>query len=157
LAEALIGLAVPGRPIGPWSRRTGAPEASATDGTGTPTRSVVGPHPTGEPWTTAVRSGHRTHAGTAGRSTYGPLTSDAGDQRSGVRVSPPAAASPSASCPRDGGHPGRAFPSGRAGSRHQQLELSPLAPAVPPMCTVEQGQAIFPTMPAKRAATLGAD
>jgi hypothetical protein len=27
---ALIGLAVPGRPIGPWSRRTGAPEASAT-------------------------------------------------------------------------------------------------------------------------------
>ena len=25
-----IGLAVPGRPIGPWSRRTGAPEASAT-------------------------------------------------------------------------------------------------------------------------------
>jgi hypothetical protein len=30
LAEALIGLAVPGRPIGPWPRRTGAPEASAT-------------------------------------------------------------------------------------------------------------------------------
>jgi hypothetical protein len=27
---ACIGLAVPGRPIGPWSRRTGAPEASAT-------------------------------------------------------------------------------------------------------------------------------
>jgi len=27
---AWIGLAVPGRPIGPWSRRTGAPEASAT-------------------------------------------------------------------------------------------------------------------------------
>jgi hypothetical protein len=27
---ALIGLAVPGRPIGPWSRRTGAPQASAT-------------------------------------------------------------------------------------------------------------------------------
>jgi hypothetical protein len=25
-----IGLAVPSRPIGPWSRRTGAPEASAT-------------------------------------------------------------------------------------------------------------------------------
>jgi hypothetical protein len=25
-----IDLAVPGRPIGPWSRRTGAPEASAT-------------------------------------------------------------------------------------------------------------------------------
>jgi hypothetical protein len=29
-AKARIGLAVPGRPIGPWSRRTGAPEASAT-------------------------------------------------------------------------------------------------------------------------------
>jgi hypothetical protein len=28
--EARFGLAVPGRPIGPWSRRTGAPEASAT-------------------------------------------------------------------------------------------------------------------------------
>jgi hypothetical protein len=28
--KALIGLAVPGRPIGPWSRRTGAPKASAT-------------------------------------------------------------------------------------------------------------------------------
>jgi uncharacterized protein len=28
--DAVIGLAVPGRPIGPWSRRTGAPEASAT-------------------------------------------------------------------------------------------------------------------------------
>jgi hypothetical protein len=35
MGEACIGLAVPGRPIGPWSRRTGAPEASATDGTGT--------------------------------------------------------------------------------------------------------------------------
>src|SRR5215211_3142973 len=30
LVEACIGLAVPGRPIGPWSRRPGAPEASAT-------------------------------------------------------------------------------------------------------------------------------
>jgi hypothetical protein len=28
--EARFGLAVPGRPIGPWSRRTGAPGASAT-------------------------------------------------------------------------------------------------------------------------------
>jgi hypothetical protein len=27
---ACISLAMPGRPIGPWSRRTGAPEASAT-------------------------------------------------------------------------------------------------------------------------------
>jgi hypothetical protein len=29
-ATVRIGLAGPGRPIGPWSRRTGAPEASAT-------------------------------------------------------------------------------------------------------------------------------
>ena len=28
--DASIGLAVPGRPVGPWSRRTGAPQASAT-------------------------------------------------------------------------------------------------------------------------------
>jgi hypothetical protein len=28
--KAWIGLAVPGRPIDPWSRRTGAPQASAT-------------------------------------------------------------------------------------------------------------------------------
>jgi hypothetical protein len=28
--RARIGLAAPGRPIGPWSRRTGAPKASAT-------------------------------------------------------------------------------------------------------------------------------
>jgi hypothetical protein len=28
--KAFIGVAVPGRPIGPWSRRTGAPKASAT-------------------------------------------------------------------------------------------------------------------------------
>jgi hypothetical protein len=30
VVKACIGLAVPGRPIGPWSRRTGAPEASTT-------------------------------------------------------------------------------------------------------------------------------
>jgi hypothetical protein len=30
MVEACIGLAAPGRPIGPWSRRTGAPQASAT-------------------------------------------------------------------------------------------------------------------------------
>jgi hypothetical protein len=30
VVRALIGLAVPGRPIGPWSRRTGPPKASAT-------------------------------------------------------------------------------------------------------------------------------
>jgi hypothetical protein len=42
--DAVIGLAVPGRPIGPWSRRTGASQASATDGTATPmlTRLLTG-------------------------------------------------------------------------------------------------------------------
>ena len=35
-ATVRIGLAVPGRPIGPWSRRTGAPEASATGRARTP-------------------------------------------------------------------------------------------------------------------------
>jgi hypothetical protein len=30
VGRACIGLAVPGRPIGPWSRRTGAPKAVAT-------------------------------------------------------------------------------------------------------------------------------
>jgi hypothetical protein len=36
LVQACIGLAVPGRPIGPWSRRTGAPQASATGRDGPP-------------------------------------------------------------------------------------------------------------------------
>jgi hypothetical protein len=42
-----IDLAVPGRPIGPWSRRTGAPEASATgrDRTTTGPRWSPGPDP----------------------------------------------------------------------------------------------------------------
>ena len=41
---ALISFAVPGRPIGPWSRRTGAPEASATGRDQTPmlTRLLTG-------------------------------------------------------------------------------------------------------------------
>jgi hypothetical protein len=44
MVEACIGLAVPGRPIGPWSRRTGAPEASATGRDRTPmlTRLLTG-------------------------------------------------------------------------------------------------------------------
>jgi hypothetical protein len=36
LLDACIGLAVPGRPIGPCSRRTGAPKASATGRDRTP-------------------------------------------------------------------------------------------------------------------------
>jgi hypothetical protein len=54
LIEACIGLAVPGRPIGPWSRRTGAPQASAT----------------GRDRSRSVRAGsvaHRDHRGTSGQ------------------------------------------------------------------------------------------
>jgi len=54
-----------------------------------PAWSVLGPQPTGEPWTTAGRSGHRTFYETAGRSTYNPRTSGGGDRRRGVRASPP--------------------------------------------------------------------
>ena len=53
---------------------------------------MLGPQPTGEPWTTAGRSGHRTLAESAGRSGYSSLTSYGGDECSGVRVSPPMAA-----------------------------------------------------------------
>jgi hypothetical protein len=53
-----------------------------------------------QPWTIAGRSGHQTFTETAGRSAYSPLTLDEGEGRSGVRVSPPAAASPAGSCPR---------------------------------------------------------
>jgi hypothetical protein len=47
-----------------------------TDGT---PRSVLGPQPKGEPWTTADKSGHRIFVRTAGRSAYSPLTSYGGD------------------------------------------------------------------------------
>jgi hypothetical protein len=87
VAQACIGLAVPGRPIGPWSRRVGAPEASATRRDRKPSRSVLGPQPTGEPRTTAGRSGHRPLVRSAGRSVYSPLTSDGGECRRGVRAS----------------------------------------------------------------------
>src|SRR4029453_5193815 len=90
VVEACIGLAVPGRPIGPWSRRTGAPQASATGRDRTPW-SVLGPQPMGEPRTTVDKSGHRTLIETAGRHAYGPLTSGGADRRRGVRVSPPPA------------------------------------------------------------------
>jgi len=65
-------------------------------------RSVLGPQPAGERRTTAGKSGHRTFARSAGRSTYSPLTSYGGEGRRGVQVSPPAGASPPGSCPRDG-------------------------------------------------------
>jgi uncharacterized protein YegP (UPF0339 family) len=40
--DACIGLVVPGRPIGPWSRRTGAPKASRPDGNGLPAGRSIG-------------------------------------------------------------------------------------------------------------------
>jgi hypothetical protein len=57
---------VPGRPIGPWSRRTGAPEASATGRDRTP-RSVLGPWRTGITGARAVTSGHQRLRGITGR------------------------------------------------------------------------------------------
>ena len=70
-----------------------------------PPRSALGPQPNGEPWTTAGTSGHRRFGETAGCSAYGPLTSYRGDERSGVRVSPPGRREPCGSCPRSSGHP----------------------------------------------------
>jgi hypothetical protein len=56
-----IDLAVPGRPIGPWSRRTGAPEASATgrdrEPPWSPTWSTFGPHAIGAERFATVSSG----------------------------------------------------------------------------------------------------
>jgi hypothetical protein len=56
--------------------------------------SVLGPQPTGEPRTTAGRSGHPTSVRTAGSSSYRPLTSNGGEGCSGVRVSPPGCREP---------------------------------------------------------------
>jgi hypothetical protein len=53
-----IDLAVPGRPIGPWSRRTGAPQASATGRDRTPPWSALGPHEVRIPGSSAGTSGH---------------------------------------------------------------------------------------------------
>jgi hypothetical protein len=53
-----IDLAVPGRPIGPWSRRTGAPEGSATGRDRTTHWSALGPHEVGNPGFSAGTSGH---------------------------------------------------------------------------------------------------
>jgi hypothetical protein len=57
-ATVRIGLAVPGRPIGPWSRRTGAPEASATRRDRITHWSALGPHEVGNPGFSAGMSGH---------------------------------------------------------------------------------------------------
>jgi hypothetical protein len=65
--EACVGLAVPGRPIGPWSRRTGAPEASATR---------WGPEPAGTRWV---------HAEPAGRGVQGAQEVTRGSKEPQVR------------------------------------------------------------------------
>jgi hypothetical protein len=58
---AAIDLAVPGRPIGPWSRRTGAPEASATgrDRTLGPYWVPGAPGPQGHERSPTVKRNHR--------------------------------------------------------------------------------------------------
>ena len=108
-----MGLAIPaGRSA--LSRRGPRLRGVATRGDRDSRWSVLGPQSRGKRRTTAGRSGHQGFAETAGRSTYNPLTSHGGDRRCGVRASP-AAASPPGSCPRGGGHQGRASPSGRGG------------------------------------------
>jgi hypothetical protein len=67
---AIIGLAVPGRPIGPWPRRTEAPQASATGRDRTP-RSVLGPWRTGTTGARVVANGHDGKGATAGRLAFG--------------------------------------------------------------------------------------
>jgi hypothetical protein len=131
------GRSAPGRG-GPERRRRPRP-----DGTGTPARSVLGPHPTGEPRTTAGRSGHHTHAATAGRSTYGPLTSDAGDQRSGVRVSHPTAPQACDPCPCSSGHP----------EPHQTVETEPLPSRPPPNASSQKDVTLCRCAPCRSEAT----
>jgi hypothetical protein len=72
--QGFIGLAVPGRPIGPWSRRTEAPERPRPDGTGP--RSVLGPWRTGTTGAQAVTSGHQRRRDAAGRRAFGSCSSD---------------------------------------------------------------------------------
>jgi hypothetical protein len=66
MVEACIGLAVPGRPIGPWSRRTGAPEG-VRDQTRPDPRSARGPWRTGTRGARAVTNGHQRPREPAGR------------------------------------------------------------------------------------------
>ena len=104
------------------------------DGTGTPGRSVLGPQLAGKRRTTAGRSGHRTLPETAGRFGDGLLTSGSGDDRCGVRVSPPAAASHLGPCPRPSGSPRTGLTLGRSWSRRRHEQISSFSPAVPPAC-----------------------
>ena len=54
----------------------------------------------------------------------------------------PPAASPPGSCPRGGGHRGRASPSTRAGSHRRQVGASSFSPAVPPACHKQRARAV---------------
>jgi hypothetical protein len=54
----------------------------------------------------------------------------------------PPAASPPGSCPRGGGHRGRASPSTRAGNRYLQVRASSFSPAVPPACHKQRSRAV---------------
>jgi hypothetical protein len=92
------------------------PKASTTAQDRNPARSVLGPHSDGELRTTAGRSGHQAFAETAGRLTYSVLTSEGGDKRRGVRVSPPGCREPSGRLPTRRWSPGRASPSGQVGA-----------------------------------------
>jgi hypothetical protein len=133
---------VPGRPIGPWSRRTGAPEASATGRDRSPrvhagyTRSrQVGdcnghersPRVARNRSSDRQRSRHQAPRQEAGRSSSLPTH---------------AALRPAGSWPPGGGHRGRTSPSGRAGSRRCQAQASSFSPAVPPACHKQPSPAV---------------
>ena len=108
--DAWIGLAVTGQPIGLWSPRTGAPEASATgrDRSHRYTLGTYGAGRQGSATAPAVTTGSKK------RRSAPPTEPRAGNTpgRVRVRVSHPAAVRPSGSCPPDHGHRGPASPSG---------------------------------------------
>jgi hypothetical protein len=92
--DAWIGLAVTGQPIGLWSPRTGAPEASATgrDRTQPSTWhwSALGPHGIGKRRSLLGMSGHDRYEESAGHHTFPARTSGSGAARRRVRAPPPA-------------------------------------------------------------------
>jgi hypothetical protein len=133
LPAALIGLALPGRPIGPWSRRTGAPGASATGrDRSPPVHGGVHVEPAGRGLqrARAVTTGVKEpQVRPAAQPPPGPL------QKAGQSSSlPTRCREPSGSCPQAGGYRGRASPLGRAGSHRRQVGASSFSPAVPLAC-----------------------
>jgi hypothetical protein len=106
-------------------------------------RSVLGPQPAGEPWTTAGRSGHQTFVEAGGHSTCSVLTLGGRDRRHVVLVSPPGCREPS-------GH----LPAGRWSPRtgltlRSSWEPSPygwgaalFSPAVPSACHKQRSRAV---------------